>query len=314
MRDEGLRTPVRFDLPPARALLLILAANLFVAAAAAQALSVADDRGKSIELAQSARRIVALAPSLVELSFAAGAGNRIVGAARYSDYPIAARAIPRIGDAARVDFERVVALRPDLVLAWRSGTSQADVARLEQIGLPVHVSEPARLTDIPRLIRAIGRLAGTAPAAETAASGFERTLDDLRARHAASRPVRVFYEIWHQPLLTVSGAHIISDVIEACGGRNVFADVAQLTPAVSLEAVIVARPEIVLGGGSAGGEAGFVDGWRKSPVPALRNLPLRYVDPDLIQRQTPRILEGAKTVCAALDNVRANRRDAGTAN
>jgi iron complex transport system substrate-binding protein len=276
----------------------------------AQPVSVADDRGKQVVLAAPAQRIVALAPSLAELAFAAGAGGRLVGVARFSDFPPAARDIPRVGDAARVDFERIVALKPDLVLAWKSGNSAADVARLESLGYPAFVSEPARLADIPRLLRAIGALAGTLPAAASAAAEFEREITALRGRYAMARTVRVFYLIWHRPLLTVNGAHLISDVIALCGGENVFADVNQLTPSVTLEAVIAAKPEVILGGGSAGGEKEFAAQWRASGVPSLRELPAHYINPDHIQRQTPRMVEGAKAVCSALEQVRISRQDA----
>jgi iron complex transport system substrate-binding protein len=260
-------------------------------------------------LAAPAQRIVALAPSLAELAFAAGAGGRLVGVARFSDFPPAARKIPQVGDAARVDFERIVALKPDLVLAWKSGNSAADVGRLEGLGYPAFVSEPARLADVPRLLRAIGALAGTLPAAGKAAAEFEREIRALRGRYAQARVVRVFYQIWHRPLLTVNGAHMISDVIALCGGENVFADVNQLTPSVTLEAVIAAKPEMILGGGSAGGEKEFAAQWRASSVPPLRELPAHYINPDHIQRQTPRMVEGAKAVCAALDEVRRNRQE-----
>ena len=278
---------------------LILAGPAF-----AQPVSVKDDRGKTVALAAPAQRIVTLAPSLAELAFAAGAGARLVGVARYSDFPQAARGIPQVGDAARVDFERVAALKPDVILAWKSGNPAADVARLESLGYPAFVSEPARLADIPRLLNAIGVLAGTAAVAGEAAAGFVREISTLRGRYAKARRVRVFYLIWHRPLLTVNGAHMISDVIELCGGENVFADVNQLTPSVTLEAVIAARPEVILGGASAGGEKGFAAGWRASSVPPLRDLPAHYIDPDTIQRQTPRIVDGARAVCAALERVR----------
>lgn len=276
--------------------------------AAAQPVTVADDRGKVITLARPAQRIVALAPSLAELAFAAGAGGRLVGVVRYSDYPPEARKIPQVGDAARVEFERVAALKPDLILAWRSGNSPSDVERLERLGYPAFVSEPARLADVARLVRAIGALAGTLPEAERAAAGFEREIAALRARYVKAAGVRVFYQIWHRPLLTVNGAHIISDVIALCGGQNVFADVAQLTPNVSIEAVIAAKPEVILGGGSAGGEKEFAAQWRVSAVEPLRKLPAFYINPDHIQRQTPRIVEGARAVCAALEQVRSNRQ------
>jgi iron complex transport system substrate-binding protein len=277
------------------------------AVAAAQPVSVVDDRGKTVSLARPAQRFVTLAPSLTELAIAAGAGSRLVGVARLSRLPHGAHDIPFVGDALRVDLERIVALKPDLVLAWRSGNSVADIGRLEQLGVPVWVSEPSRLADVPRHLRAIGALAATRTAAEAAASAHERDIAELRARYASARKVRVFYVIWHKPLMTVSGEHLIGDVMALCGGENVFAGLPQLSPTVSLEAVIAAKPEAILGGGSAGGEQAFVERWRATAVPPLRGLPLYYVDPDRIQQATPRIVEGARTVCAALDTVRRQR-------
>jgi len=274
----------------------------------AQPVSVTDDRGRAVRLERPAQRIVALAPHLTELAYAAGAGKQLVGVVRFSDYPAAARDISQVGDAVYVDFERILALKPDLVLAWKSGNLPGDIRRLEQLGHPLFVTEPARLSDIPRLLRAIGALSGTGPLAGKAAVDFEREIRALRARYAKAPRVRVFYLIWHKPLLTVNGAHLISDVIALCGGENVFADLSQLTPAVSLEALIAAMPGAILGGASTGGEKQFASQWRAAAAPPLRDLPAHYINPDLIQRPTPRIVEGAKAVCSALEQVRKDRK------
>lgn len=276
-------------------------------ATGASAAEFRDDRGVAVGLSAPAARIVALSPHLTELVFAAGAGDRLVGVARFSDYPQPARDLPRIGDAARVDLERILALNPDLTLAWESGNQRSDIARLESLGLRVFVTEPKRLRDIARLLRAIGRIAGTCDAAERAARDFEREIDALRMRYGAASPVRVFYEIWHRPLLTVNGGHLISDVIGLCGGKNVFSDLPSLTPAVSLEAVLAARPQAIIGGSSAVTPEEFAAQWRRHPVAEVREWPVFFVHPDEIQRQTPRIVEGAKKICAALDKVRAAR-------
>jgi len=273
---------------------------------AGSAIELRDDRGVLVRLAAPAERVVALAPNLTELAYAAGAGGRLVGVARFSDYPEAARRVAQVGDAARVDVERIAALEPHLVLAWKSGNQAGDLAKLARLGHVVFVTEPVRLADIPRLLRVIGMLAGTAPAAERAARAFERGIESLRARHARSRTIRAFYEVWHRPLITVSGGHMISDVIALCGGENVFARTPGLTPTVSLEAVVAARAQAIIGGARSGGDADFRREWRQAPVAVLRSLPAFYVDPDLIQRQTPRILEGARIVCAALETVRTN--------
>jgi iron complex transport system substrate-binding protein len=271
------------------------------------AIALRDDRGVVVRLPAPAQRIVALAPSLTELIYAAGAGQHLVGVARFSDYPAAARRVTQVGDAARVDIERIMTLEPNLVLAWKSGNQAGDIEKLSRLGLAVFVTEPVRLADISRLLRTLGALAGTGRAAERAARAFEDGVQSLRTRYAGARKVRALYEVWHRPFITVSGRHMISDVITLCGGQNVFANAPGLTPSVSLEAVVAAGAEAILGGARAGSEADFRREWRQAPVVALRSLPAFYVDPDLIQRQTPRILEGARIVCAALESVRSKQ-------
>ncbi len=189
-------------------------------------------------------RIVSLAPSLTEIAYAAGAGPALVGTVEYSDYPAAARALPRVGDGWSVDAERVLALRPDVVLAWSSGTPQATIERLEAVGLRV-VSVPTyRLADVPAALRQLGALAGTPQQAEAAAMGFEAGIRRLRERYAGARSVTVFIQIDDQPLYTVGGRHVISEVVELCGGRNVFADLPQVAPP--------GGPRVGAGAGSAG--------------------------------------------------------------
>lgn len=272
-------------------------------------LEVRDDLGKILRLAAPATRIISIAPHLTEITFAAGAGDKLVAVSEYSDYPPEAKRLPRVGDGARVDIERILTLKPDLILAWKSGNQAGDIEKLMRLGLRVWVSEASRLADIPRLLRDVARLAGTAAAGARAASDFERELQRLRDRGSVQartrEPSRVFYEIWHRPLLTVNGAHMISDAITLCGGINVFADVPVLTPAVSLEAVLAARPHIVLGGGSANGEADFLERWSRTPLAALRTIPAHFIAPDGIQRQSPRVIDGIRAICAHLDNARA---------
>lgn len=282
---------------------LLLAAG----AAAAQAVQVIDSRGVTIRLAQPARRIITLTPHLTELSFAAGAGAHLAGVARFSNYPEAARRLPVVSDAGQFDPELLLTLQPDLVLAWKNGTPAAVVARLESIGLPVFVAEFSRLEDIALGIDAIATLAGTQSEGVRARNAYNAGLRALRARNHSGAPVRVFYEIWPQPLMTINDRHIISDVVALCGGVNVFGTLRPLTPEVSREALLAARPEVVLGGSSAETKAGFAARWAGLPPP-LRTIPAHYIPPDLIQRPTPRLLEGARLVCAHLDAVRAARR------
>jgi iron complex transport system substrate-binding protein len=272
------------------------------------AASAVDDRGVAVSLRAPAQRIVTLAPHLTEIAYAAGAGERLAATVRFSDYPAAASGLARVGDAARIDVERVLALKPHLVLGWRTGNPGRDLQRLEALGLTVFVTEPRRLADVARLLRSVGALADTARVAEAAARHFENELAGLEARYGGRRRVRVFYEIWHRPLLTVSGAHVISDILRLCGGENVFADAAVLTPAVSYEAVLARRPDVILGGSSGAQPEDLARGWARAPVAALRAIPVRFIDPDLIQRQSPRLAQGARAVCEALDALREQRK------
>jgi iron complex transport system substrate-binding protein len=267
-------------------------------------LQVPDDRGITVQLSAPAARMISIAPHLTEIVYAAGAGSRLIAVSEFSDYPEEALRLPRVGDGARVDIERILKLKPDLVLAWKSGNQLGDIARLERLGIPVWVSDVSQLSDIPRLLRAVSALAGVAGVGERAAGAFERELDELRRRYGDEKPVRVFYEIWHQPLLTVNGTHLISDAIRLCGGMNVFASVSALTPSVSLESVLAARPQIALGGGSADGGTEFGHRWRTAPLAALRAIPAHYIPSDAIQRPSPRVIGGIRAICGHLESLR----------
>ncbi|HET8610225.1 MAG TPA: cobalamin-binding protein [Burkholderiales bacterium] len=268
-------------------------------------IALTDDAGARLVLAKPAGRIVALSPGIAELVFAAGAGDKLVGTTRFSDYPPAARRIPRIGDASRIDAERVLALDPDLVIAWKTGNQTGDIARLRRLGLHVFVTEAARLSDIPRLLRAIGLLAGTGAAAEHAAREFEAEIGALRRRYSGKPPVTVFYEIWRRPLITVSNRQIIGNVIRLCGGVNVFGALPVLAPSVSIESVLAKAPDAIIDVSSPDpGEA--VAEWRRYPdIPAVRAGHVFTVNPDLVQRATPRLAEGARIICKDLDRVRS---------
>jgi iron complex transport system substrate-binding protein len=288
---------------------LLLALLALASAGAAAQIRLGDDAGRSVVLQRPAQRIISLTPHLTELLFAAGAGSRVVGTVEYSNYPPAARSIARIGDNAQLDLERIVALRPDLVVVWRDGNAQRQLEKLLRLGIPVFYNEPRRLPDIARAIEQLGRLAGTEAVAAPAARAFVARLDALRRRYAGRAPVTVFYQIWDRPLLTVNGAHLISDVIELCGGRNVFAGLDALTPEVSIEAVLAADPEAIGGVSAEAGQAGNLDAWKQWPhLRAVARGNLFVVDSDIISRNTPRILDGALQLCRDLDAARAGRK------
>ncbi len=282
----------------------VIAFAVFAAVSAvAHALQATDDRGVTISLARPAWRIVALAPHLAEIAFAAGAGAKLAAVSSFSRHPAGAERLPVVASHGRVDIERLIALRPDLVLAWRSGNSTLQIDRLERIGMRVFVTEARTLADIPRVVRVVGALSGSVDVAEARARQFENEIADLRKRHAVERRVAVFLEIWHKPLLTVNGAHLISDALRLCGGRNVFAAAKTLTPLVSREQILDARPEVIVTSGF-GSEA--PQAWKGLElVPAVRNRRIYAIDPDQLHGQGPHVLEGVRALCGRLELARS---------
>ncbi len=284
-------------------ILLILLSNKAIAE-----IRLADDSGRTVTLAQPAKRIITLAPHIVELLYAAGAGDRIVGAVEYSYFPEAAKSIPRIGDSAQLDLERIVAMKPDLIIVWQHGNAQRQLDRLLSLGVPVYYNEPRSLDDIARSIEQFGKLAGSEVVAQPAASEFLRREAELRARYSRLASVKVFYQIWDKPLMTVNGEHIISDMMRLCGGENVFAGLKQRVPVISTEAVLTANPEAISGASAEVGATGKLDNWKKWPsLLAVSRNNLFVIDGDLISRHTPRMLEGARIMCEQIDAARSRR-------
>ena len=288
-----------------RRLLLTL---LLAAGSAQAAIDITDDTGQALHLAQPAKRIVSLAPHITEMLFAAGAGNQVVGAVQYSDYPEAAKKIARVGGYTSVDMEKVAALKPDLVVAWKSGNRGAHLDKLRALGIPVFINEPRRIDDVARSIAQLGKLAGTDSAGEAAAQAFRKRHAALAAKYSARPPVRIFYEAWNRPLMTINGEHLISDVIRLCGGDNVFAKLPMLAPTIDAEAVLAAMPEVIVASGMGEGRPEWLDDWRKwTKLPAVAQGNLFFIPPDQIQRHTPRILDGAERLCGQLDEARSHR-------
>jgi iron complex transport system substrate-binding protein len=284
-------------------LLVLLAVCAGLAAPPVHAVTLTDDAGFELRVEHPVERVVSLSPHLTELMFSIGAGGRLVGTVRGSDFPPAAVAIARIGDAAGLDFERILAARPQVVLAWGSGNRPVDIARLRELGLPVLVLEARRPRDIARHLQLLGALTGAQAQARAVARDFDELVDALRNRYAARAPVRVLFEIWHRPLFTINGNHIISQVLALCGGRNIFADLPDLAGEVSLEQALVADPQAIVVGTEA--RDARVEDWQQfSYLAAVRNGNVFTVSADLITRQTPRLAGAAQQLCVDLDKAR----------
>ena len=284
-----------------------LAAMLLSGLVAAE-VSVVDDTGATIRLAQPARRIVTLAPHLAETLFAAGAGEKLVGAVEYSDFPEAAKKVAKVGGYSRLDLEAVVALKPDLIIAWLSGNAAAHVEKLREFGFPVYISQPNRIEDVASEIERIGLLAGTDKKARATAQDFRKRLAALQKRYAQKPVVRTFYQIWKQPLSTIGSKQIITSVIRLCGGENVFGTLESLAPVVTVEAVVAANPEAIVASGMGEARPDWLDDWKRwTTIEAVARNNLFFVPPELIQRHTPRLLDGAEQLCRHLDTARKRR-------
>ena len=282
------------------ALFLVLASTYIQAQ-----VNVVDLRGREVQLSAPAKRIVALAPHIVENAYSAGAGDKLVGVVSYSNYPENAKKITTVGNYQSWSLEAIVALQPDLILMWGSGNGQGALATLQRLGIPIFISDPRKIQDIPYTIRAIGKLAGTQEISEPEARRLEQEIAQLRDNYAGKTPLSIFYQVWDNPLQTLNGEHIVSSVMALCGGYNAFADAVSLAPKIGLESVLQRDPNAIVASGMGEARPDWLDDWKRYPsLYAVKNNGLLFVHPDHIQRPTARILLGGKTLCEQLDTMR----------
>ena len=287
-------------------LLKLLLVTLFAASASAAELVIVDDSGTEVRLAEPAKRIISLAPNITEVLFHVGAGEQIVGADEYSNYPPAAKEIVRVNNHAAANYELILSLKPDLVIAWQSGNGDKIIDPLRKLGIPVFVVETRQIDKIPSLFRRVGQLSGNTDQAEQRATEFTRRLEALRRANGGKPQVRTFYQIWDEPLITLNGKHMVSSVIELCGGVNIFADAVPLVPYVNIESVVAADPQVIIAGGSQEEQPAWFKRWQKwSGISAVINSQVYLIPADLMQRHSARILDGAEMMCGYLDNARA---------
>lgn len=274
----------------------------------------ADDQAKPKETKQALRalgmthaatRVIALAPHLVEAMYTVGAGDKLLAAVSHSDYPKAALALPRVGNYTNINIESVLRFKPDLVLAWRSGNGPKVISKLRQLGIPVYVSEPGNLLSIAAMLKDVGTLVDGKNTAR-ARNAFLSEYETLRAKYQNKNPVSVFYQVWNKPLQTLSNKSIVSDVINLCGGRNVFGESKAIAPKVNVEAVLRENPDAIIASGMGEERPEWLDDWNQwTSLTAVEHKHLFFVPPDLIQRHSTRLLQGAAILCQQLDQVRS---------
>lgn len=280
-------------------LLVFITPNLY-------AIEVIDDIGRLVELEKPAKRIVSLAPHITENLYASGAGDLIVGVVSYSDYPEEALDINEVGGYNNFNIELIISLQPDLIVAWKEGNQKQQVDRLIQLGLNVYITAPLEIEDIAKNMKDYGLLTANSTVANNASNLFLNRLQTLTERNRNLKSVSVFYQTWNHPLITVNDEQMIGKVINLCGGQNVFAELTSFTPQVSIEAVLGKNPQVIITSGHGESRPEWLDAWRKWPsLIAVQQNNLFFVPPNIIQRHTPRLLDGAEKICEQLQTVRA---------
>lgn len=268
-----------------------------------------DDTGRRLTVPAPPLRIASLAPNVTAMLFAAGAGGQVVATTEYSIEPPAARHIARIGDANAIDLERLVALHPNVIVAWPGGENPAEVARIDRLGIPIYRERVAALADLPTSVRRLGVLAGTRRAADREADALDARIAALERRYASARPVTVLLQVWSRPIYTVGGPHLLSDALRICGARNVFGDLRELGPAVDTEAVIARNPQIIITVAPRPESVRWLAEWRRFPeLRAVASGNLIALPDQRLTRLGPGVIDATDGLCRAIDSARSRLR------
>ncbi|WP_370980852.1 cobalamin-binding protein [Agaribacterium sp. ZY112] len=277
-----------------------------VFAAQAQAeISAYDDLDNKIVLKQPAQRVIALAPHLVELAWTAGLGEKLVAAVDYSDYPEPAKALPRIGNSSVINIESIIALKPDLVLAWAGANKNAEIEQLKKLGIPVYSDDAHNFNDIAHTITQLAKFANKPDAGKTKAEAFLQKITQLRQENSDKEAVTSFYQVWNKPIQSLNKSTLIHQVIKLCGGINIFANEKAVAPVVSIESVISANPQVMFSGSKNNSLEPLSIWMAYDNINAVKNKQLYTINPDLLHRHSMRIAEGAELMCQAINKARA---------
>lgn len=285
----------------------LLALSGALALAAAARVTVTDDMGHDITIRYPPQRIVTLAPAATAMLIAAGAGSKLVGTIEYSGQPASEKSVPKIGSEDAIDMERLIALKPDVVIVWPDGNNPAQIAAIGRLGIPVYGQEATTLEGIAGSVRRLGRLAGTSAVADRAARALAARLAALKREYAAGgRPPTVLLEVWDRPLYTVGGRELMSDALRVCGARNVFADLPQRAPAVGIEAVLARDPDMIIATAPPAEAAAWLAQWRRFPsLKAVRTGRLLAVDDPRLIGLGPGVIDATAAMCRQIAALRA---------
>ena len=265
---------------------------------------VIDDFERQIILAEPAQRIISLAPHNTENLFSAGAGDKVVGVVEYSDYPNDAQSIQSVGSYSQFNLEMILALKPDLIVAWQNASNRESLLRLEKLGFAIYYSEPRSFVDIVDNILELSILSGTRNSVDPRVDRIVSELNQMKNRYRDVEQLDVFYQVWTDPLMTLNGEHFISRVLELCGARNIFSDLPIIAPRVSVEAVVQANPDVIATG-MVDGVAPDMSLWQDwNVISAVEKGNYVFVESNVMHRHTLRMLTGIPEFCANLDSVR----------
>lgn len=257
--------------------------------------------------ARSPTKIIALAPHIVESLYAIGAGEHIIATVDHADYPKEAKAIPRIGNYARIQIERVLQLKPDVIIAWKTGNPAEDLARLENYGLKVIYSHPTKLEGVADELLMLGKLTGKEDKAQQLASDYKARLQALRAKYQDAPKVIGFYEMWAKPLRTIANKAWLQQQLEVCGVNNPFVSLSEDYPLVNLEKVLTSMPEIVIQPNPFGDGNPDSLNWKKWPhIPASKNDFVFHPNADKSHRMTTRMLDELENLCTQVEKARVH--------
>ncbi|NLC24782.1 MAG: cobalamin-binding protein [Oxalobacter sp.] len=275
----------------------------------AGAVSVVDDDGRTVTLPKPAGRIISTAPHITEFLFETGGAGHIAGVTSYSNYPSEAQSLPLVGDNRRIDMERVLALKPDLIIAWRGGNPVRQIDQLKRMGIPVFYSDLKTMEDIPKTLERFGTLVGQAEKGKKQGALWKMRLERLKKQYENRPVLTVFYQISERPLYTLSGKHIISEAIRICGGENIFSGLDTIAPRISIESILEKNPDVIFISRS-GGSANGINFWRRfGVIRAVRKNNVFEIDADLMDRPGPRFIDGVSALCEKIDKARTSQRD-----
>ncbi|PHM25940.1 vitamin B12 ABC transporter substrate-binding protein BtuF [Xenorhabdus ehlersii] len=252
--------------------------------------------GFSAPLYAAASRVISLAPSTTELAYAAGLGDRLIAVSAYSDYPEAAKKLEQVADWQGINVERIIALKPNLILAWRGGNPQRPLEQLAAFGIPIFYSDVKNVEDVASELERLAAYSPHPDMAKKSATDIRDKFNQLKQKYANLNPKPVFLQFGMHPIFTSSSHTIQSEIVSVCGGKNIFSDSPVPWPQVNREQVLTRKPEVIIIGGTEGQKQQVADFWRPQ-----MNVTIIALNDDWFSRAGPRVILAAEQLCKQLN-------------